>query len=417
MSGLTALAVKSVKAGRHADGRGLYLLVKPSGARSWVLRVQVDGRRRDFGLGSVTDLTLSEAREKASALRKVAHAGGDPISERDRDRRPTPSFAEAARAAHAEFRVGWAPKHAAAFLTSLEAHVFPEMGKLRVDHVTAATVRDSLARIWTEKPAIARKLRQRITSTLDYAKSRGWRSEGAPDAKEIKRGLAKQRKSGHFSSMPFEVLPSFVETLRASPESVGRMALLFTILTAARNGETRSARWSHIDQEAGLWTRPMELMKTRETHVVTLNEAAITILKRIAPLAAGRRDALVFPGRAGKPLSDMSISKVMRDMDEPFTVHGFRTSFRNWAGERMPSIPFAAAEVALSHKVGDETTRAYLRTDFLELRRTLLNAWGEYCLSDDQPERPRDATQNVKLMVEIANCDTEEPRLGTAAVA
>jgi len=390
---LTALKVKNAPAGRHADGLGLYLLVKPAtdaqlsrgektGARSWLLRVQVDKRRRDIGLGSVTDLTLTEAREKAAELRKVARNGADPVLERDRDKRPAPTFKGAVDDAHRELSRGWTAKHAAAFKASLEEHAYPALKNIRVDHIEASTIRDALAPIWIEKPVIARKVRQRIGTVLNFAKSKGWRTTEAP-TRSVAVGLSRQPKGKNFAALPYADVPALVKRVRAETVTVGRLALLFTILTAARSGEVRSARWSYIDFDAKLWRRPAELMKSREAHDVTLSDAAIEILREAETLRTRKGDPLIFEGKAGAAISDMTLTKVLRDMDVAATVHGFRSSFRDWAAEMMPGTPEAVAEAALAHAVPDATVRAYKRTTFLDMRRKLLDGWAGYLATVD----------------------------------
>lgn len=391
MGKLTVAGVRAAKPGRHADGDGLYLVVKPTGGRSWLLRVQVDGRRRDIGLGSVElvsrasdglidipllhrkRLSLAEARDKCAVLRKAAAAGLDPILERDRDRRGIPTFEQAAEQTYAALKSQWAPRQQESFLSSLSRHAFPSLGARRVDHIAAADIQDALKPIWTDIPDMARKVRQRIGTVLNYAHGKGWRSAEAP-GKAVTMGLAKRKKGGNYAAMPYAEVPAFVAALMAAPETLGRMALLFTIHTAARSGETRNARWSHIDWEQRLWHRPAELMKMREAHTVTLNAGAIAVLERMKPLQTAD-DALIFPSGKGTPLSDMTLSKVVKDAKLKCTVHGFRSSFRDWAAEKMPSIPDPVAEAALAHAVADKTIAAYKRTDFIELRQFLLNAW------------------------------------------
>ena len=375
MGTLTALRVRNAKPGRHGDGGGLYLLVKDSGSKSWLLRVQHDGKRRDIGLGSVAALSLAEAREKAAELRKHALNGRDPIAERDRDRRPIPTFREAAKAAHGDLKSGWAPKHAAAFLSSLEEHAFTPLGNRRVDTIDAALIRDMLAPIWTEIPSMARKVRQRVGTVLNYAQSKGWRANEAP-LKAVTLGLARQATSSNFAAMPYSEVPKLVAEVTSRPQTAGRDALLFLLFTAARSGEVRSARWSHIDLDAGTWNRPAELMKNRLAHTVTLSRPAVDLLRRRFDQASPKGKDLVFPSRKGEQLSDMTITKVLKDAKVPFTVHGFRSSFRDWAAEMMPTIPDPVAEAALAHVVPDKVIAAYKRTSFLALRRELLSAWG-----------------------------------------
>lgn len=399
MGKLTIATVKSAKPGRYADGDGLYLLVKPSGARSWLLRVQYQGRRRDIGLGAVDvasrlddpalsevplmlrkALSLAEARDKATLLRKLAMAGLDPVAERDRDRRKIPTFAEAVELAHAEFEKGWVPKHAAAFKASLETHIVPHMGAARVDVIDHAAVRDALAEIWTDKPVMARKLRVRVNQVLGFAKSKGWRTRDLPDAKEVRKGLAKHSRASHFAAMPYKAVPDLVGSLLDQSDTPGRLALLFTILTAARSGEVRAATWEQIDLDAKTWSRPAEVMKMRQPHVVPLSDAALAVLERAKPHSGGK--GLIFPGQRSrdgvKALSDMTLTKALRTAGHSFTVHGFRSSFRDWAAEQMPTVPAMVAEMALAHSVGTETERTYLRSDLQEQRRVLMTAWGNY---------------------------------------
>jgi len=398
MGKLTAVSVKNAKPGRHADGAGLYLLVKPTGARSWLLRVQVDGKRRDIGLGSVDlsakklsgddpsesipilerkVLSLSEAREKAGILYRLAKAGRDPLAERDKDRRTSRTFRQAAKACHDSMRASWTDRHAAAFLASLDEHAYPVLGSKRVDLIDAGAIRDTLFPIWTKKPEMAGKVRQRIAMVLNYSHGEGWRPSEAP-TRALSLLLAKRPEGGNYSSMPFADLPDYVASLRAEPTTTGRLALLFLIFTAARSGEVRNARWEHIDLKAKLWNRPASAMKSGKAHTVTLNDQAVAVLSDAQALNGDMFPELVFPNSKGLPMSDMTISKIMRDKKLPYVPHGFRSTFRDWAAERMPSIPDPVAEAALAHTVSDRVVAAYKRTNFLDLRRQLLNAWGAY---------------------------------------
>ena len=271
---LSDLQVRRAKPGRHADGAGLHLVVSATGARSWVLRVQHRGSRTDYGLGALSDLSLADARTKAAGLRKVARSGGDPVSARDKREEVPPSFKEAAEACHEARKAGWRVRHADAFLATLKLHVYPSMGRLRVDSVDANDVVLALKPLWTTKPAAARKIRQRIGTVLDFAAGKGWRRSGMPrDA--VRPQLARQAKPGNFAAMAYADVPAFVSVLRDRQATSGRLALIFTILTASRSGETRSAMWSHIDLEAKTWTRPAALMKGGQEHVVTLSAFAI----------------------------------------------------------------------------------------------------------------------------------------------
>jgi integrase len=378
VAGLTALKAKTAKAGRHGDGAGLYLLVTDTGARSWVLRVQVGGKRRDIGLGALSDATLEEAREKARELRKAARAGLDPIATRDKAKLTIPTFKAAAEACHEARKAGWKSRHADAFLSTLKLHVFPKIGTLRVDSVDEKDIVAVLSPLWRDKPAAARKLRQRMGTVLDFAKGSGWRSTGAP-RDGLRPLLSKQDRPGNFASMPYSDLPAFMTSLADKADTAGRLALQFAIFTAARSGEVRSAMWSHVDLETKTWTRPAALMKGGDEHIVTLSPAAIALVKRAAKHRTTLADALIFPGLGCRRLSDVTLSKALRALGRSETVHGFRSSFRTWAAEQMPTVPEAVAEAALAHVVPDQVVRAYQRAKFVEMRRKLLDAWGEYC--------------------------------------
>ena len=270
MGKLTSIKVRTARPGTGAggkpskaifqDGDGLFLLVKPSGARFWMLRVQADGKRRDIGLGAVDavgagrdafgdhnpltaiplmlrkSLTLAEAREKAAALRKLAKAGANPVAERDKERRMIPTFAEAVALAHESLSSGWAERTAKAFKASLEEHACPKLGTMRVEQIGAADIIAALAAIWTDKPVMAKKVRARILQVLAFAKARGWRSDALPDARELRTGLAKQPCGGNFAAVPFAEVPNFVADQLAKEPATSRMAMLFAILTGARSG-------------------------------------------------------------------------------------------------------------------------------------------------------------------------------------
>ena len=384
-SKLTALKVKHAPPGRHGDGDGLQLLVKPSGSKSWVLRVQYQGRRKDIGLGSLSDLTLAEAREKAAQLRKLARQGKNPRAERDRSKQFIPTFAEATRLAHAELSKGWSEKTGDAFKATLAAHALPALGEIRVSDVTTAEVIAALSPIWTDKPQQARKVRLRIMQVLAFARSNGWRAAPLPEARDLSRGLAKQPRGKNFAAMAFAEVPGFVAGQLGQTASPARLALLFAVVTAARSGEVRAAQWQHIDLAARNWTRPAELMKSDRAHTVTLSEAALALLGRAAALTG--KGGYVFPSmRSGTMLSDMALSAMLRASGQAVTVHGFRSSFRDWAAEMMPAVPAMVAEMALAHSVGTATEQAYLRSDLRALRFRMLDAWGAFVAPSLSPQ-------------------------------
>lgn len=379
MWNLTALKVKNACPGTYGDGKGLYLLVKPSGSRSWILRVQHQGLRQDIGLGSVDDVSLAEAREVAARLRTVARRGEDAIAERDRNKIRVISFAEAVNLAHAELGNGWSKKTSLQFKSSLDIHAVPSLGRKRVGDIDTGHILAALGPIWIAKPQIARKVRHRILQVLAFAKSHGWRNAPIPEMTDISRGLPKQPKSKGHAAMPFADIPAFVAAELKKEESPARLGLLFAILTAARSGEVRKAEWSQIDFEARAWRRPASIMKSGEAHIVMLNCEAIGVLRR-AQSRFGDAGP-IFPSPQGKMLTDMSLSKMMKLAGRTETVHGFRSSFRDWAAEKMPHIPAMVAEMALAHSVGTAVEKAYLRSDLRELRLQLMADWGSFVAS------------------------------------
>jgi integrase len=381
MGNLTAVQVRNLRAaGRYSDGNGLLLVVGKTGRASWILRVQADGRRRDIGLGSYPDVSLGEARETAAALRRQYKAGIDVVAERKRVKEFIPSFREAAKTVHAEHKASWKNgKHQAQWLATLETYAFPSIGDRLVSEIEGPAIRDVLAAIWLTKPETARRVRQRIGTVLDWAYAKGFRTAEAP-MRSVSRGLPRQpKKTAHFAAMPFSEIPAFIKKV-SERVSVGRLALEFLILNASRSGEVRGARWSEIDLEKKLWTIPAMRMKVEKPHVVPLSDAAVAVLER-AELFRCEVSDLVFPGqRAKQPLSDMTLLKIIRDMDAGVTVHGFRSSFRDWAAE-MTTYQGEVAEAALAHAIPNKVEAAYRRTDFLEKRRSLMQEWASFCVN------------------------------------
>ena len=385
MAKLTALKVQRAKPGRHGDGGGLYLVVSDTGARKWVLRIQKNGKRHDLGLGSANDVPLAEAREAAQDIRRAVRTGQSPLAMRQRAKQAIPTFREAAALVHEEHKPSWKnPKHAAQWLSTLEAYAFPRLGDLPVNQIDGPMVRDVLADIWLTIPETARRVRQRIGTVLDYAHAKGWREAEMP-LRAVSRGLPKQpKKNSHFAAMHWQDLPAFrtnmEETLKAG-EAV-RLAIEFLILTAARSGEVRGARWSEFDLEEKTWSIPAERMKAGEAHRIPLSDRAVEILRRMLELRrTDSAEAFVFEGqKPGRPLSDMTLSMPMRRAKLGITVHGFRSAFRDWAAERT-SFPRELAEKALAHAVRNKVEAAYQRGDLFDKRRELMDAWALYCES------------------------------------
>jgi integrase len=377
---LTAFQVKHAKKGRHGDGKGLYLLVSPTGAKSWMLRVQVDGRRRDFGLGSLDLISLQEARDKALEGRKMAKAGFDPSLEWKKLRTALPTFEEAARRYHEAVKGGWRnSKHPTQWINTLEKYAFPVIGSTTVDKIDAPDIQRVLIPIWQTVPETARRVRQRVAVVLDYAKGQGWRSTEAPmRAVNSLMKAIKQPRKGNFAAMPYKEVPAFLQKLRDADQTIGRLALQFLILTAARSGEVRGATWGEIDLESGQWNLPASRMKMGEPHSVPLTAAASAVLEQARHFSTGSDDALIFPGLKRKPLSDMTLSKALKASGgDAFTVHGFRSSFRDWVAEQT-SYPREWAEAALAHSVPNRVEAAYRRTKFLDQRRGMMNDWAGF---------------------------------------
>jgi integrase len=388
MSTLTALGVKKAGPGRHGDGGGLYLVVSNSGSRKWVLRIQMNGKRRDFGLGSASKVSLSEAREAAEDMRRAVNRGQDPVAEKRRARAAMPTFREAAIMVHQEHRPSWKnPKHAQQWLSTLEAYVFPSLGDLPVNQIDGPMVRDVLVEIWLEIPETARRVRQRIGTVLDFAHAKGWRDAEAP-LRSVSRGLPKQPKiKGHFAAMPWQEVPRFIanmdDTLNATEPVL--LAIEFLILTAARSGEVRGAVWSEFNLEDQIWLIPAERMKGGRAHRVPLSGRTIEILGRMDSFRrTSEADEYVFEGqKQGRPLSDMTLTMPIRRAKLPITIHGFRSAFRDWCAEAT-ATPREVAEACLAHVVRNAVEAAYARTDHLDRRRVVMDAWAAYCTGADQ---------------------------------
>lgn len=364
--------------GRYADGNGLYLVIDPSGGKRWVLRTVVHGRRRDIGLGGLRVVPLAEAREKAAALRKMARAGGDPLAERRRERRTVPTFEEAARQVHEAQRNSWKNgKHAAQWLNTLAQYAFPTLGGLRVDAIDTPDILKALAPVWLTRPETARRVRQRIGVVLDWATAAGFRT-GENPVNGVSKGLPRQTdRNQHHVALPYAKVAAFVAELRdAEVGPAVRLALEFLILTAARTSEVLLTTWDEFDLAENLWNIPAHRMKAGRAHRVPLAPRCLEILAEARRLSDGT--GFVFPGRsAGKPLSNMVFLMALRRMQRDITIHGFRSSFCDWASERT-NFSREVCEMALAHTLKDKTEAAYRRSDLLERRRELMGSWAAY---------------------------------------
>lgn len=386
MGNLTVTAIKAIRPAvgttRHPDGDGLYLVVKVSGSKTWLLRVQAAGRRRDIGLGTFPAVSLAEAREKATQTRKQLLAGEDPVEAKRAAKRAVaaiPTFRAAAETVHAERRGDWRnEKHRSQWINTLRSYAFPLIGDKRIDKVTSGDVRAVMLPIWQAKPETARRLLQRIGKVLDWASSEGHCAGEAP-MRSIRAGLNTQMaRPKHFASLPHANVAPLMAALTAD-DTAGRLALRFLILTAARSGEVRGATWDEIDLPNALWIVPASRMKAKKEHRVPLSAAAVAVLETAAKLRKGIAGEPIFPGMKHQPLSDMTLGKVVRTATGGrWTVYGFRSSFRVWAAEN--GYQHEAAEAALAHTIPDKVVAAYLRTDFLDQRRPIMMAWAEYVL-------------------------------------
>jgi len=383
--GLTAAFVSKVRTpGRYGDGDGLYLVVDPSGASRWVLRIQSNGRRRDVGLGGTKTVTLAEARDLAHQIRRKAKAGIDPVAARRAEREGVPTFETMAKTVHAAHVTTWRnAKHRDQWLTTLEGYTYPVIGNLPVNRIGTGDILKILLPIWTTKPETARRVMQRLRTVLDHATAAGYRS-GENPCRIAAIGLPRHTKTvKHFTALPYTELPVFIVGLKAAPiTEVVRLALEFLILTAARSGEVRGATRDEFALNTKLWTIPPERMKAEREHVVPLSPRAVEIIEAAHKLAHG--SPLMFPSvrSKGKPLSDMALTMVLRRLGTDATAHGFRSTFRDWCSEET-DFPSEVAEMALAHTIENKVEAAYRRGKLLEKRRQLMDAWAAFALSSD----------------------------------
>ena len=373
---LIASDVELASVGKHADGGGLTLVVKPSGRRSWIARISVDGKRRDIGLGPYPAIGLEHAREKAARLRADAADDRPAKAPRARD---VLTFAEAASAVHALNEPSWRnARHAQEWLDSLRRHAAP-LQDLPVDRIARADVLAVLHPIWQDKPATARRVRQRIRKVLAYAMALYEHIPSNPAGDGIEAALPPiPRIRRHQRALDYRDVPRALEKVTSSGASeAAKLCLRFLALTATRSGEARGSRWSEIDEGNAAWRIPDERMKSGTEHRVPLSPQALEALDGARRLDDG--SGLVFPSplKSGHPLSWQTLLKLLRTNELDCTVHGFRSSFKTWAIEAT-STPWAVSEAALAHVVGNSTESAYVRGDLFEQRRVLMTAWADF---------------------------------------
>lgn len=365
---------------KYSWGNGLVLAVGPSGNASWIARITAPGgKRRDIGVGKFGEVSIEEARAAVQEHRRTAREGHDPKAVKDArkhaERNPVPTFEDAAKSVHGERKGSYRNvKHRDQWINSLQNYAFPIVGKVSVDEIDVPAVTRVLRPIWLKKPETARRVLQRIASVVAWSVGEGHRDHELP-VKAIRMGLGgHSTKQANFAAVPVEDAPTVFAALIAK-DSLSARCLAFTVLTAARSAEARGARWPELDMEARTWTIPPERTKTQQEHVVPLSALAIEQLKAMPVIA--NDDELIFPSSKGKPLTDVALSKALAAVVDGATVHGWRSTFRDWSAERT-NVQNEVAEAALAHVVSNRVEAAYRRTKFLEKRRPLMEAWAEY---------------------------------------
>ena len=379
---LTDLRIRKLsKTGRYTDGRGLHLWVTKNQTKQWVLRVTIRNKRQDIGLGGYPDVPLAEAREIRDRMRAEIRAGNDPKASRIDAKREIPTFEQAAYAVLEANRPNWKnPKHADQWINTLKTYAFPTIGNRRVDDISPSQVITILQPIWLLKHETANRVRQRMSKVFVWAKKMEFSDRDNP-AEGIQDVLAKPtRKAKHFSALSYEEIPVFLSTLHDSGQSVNvKLALTFLILCASRTKEVRFATWSEIDLTNKRWVIPPERMKNGLEHHVPLSDAAINVLKKIKPIS--RKSTYIFPSSINwkKPMSENTMLKAVKTLGFKITVHGFRSTFRDWASETM-HYPNDVVEMVLAHSNPNKSEAAYKRGDLFEKRMKIMDDWASYTL-------------------------------------
>lgn len=400
---LSATKVKRLKdPGRYTDSRGLHLFISRAGQKSWVLRINFEGRRRAFGLGGYSMVSLARAREKAAEYRAAIAEGRDPVAKKHAP--VTPSFTEAAYAVHEANKPRWRnPKHAASWIQTLERHAIPVIGKLPLHRIGRRDVLRVLTPIWTSRRETARRVRQRMRTIFRWAIAHGF-METNPAGEVIDAVLPPVPKvKALFRALPYQEVGPAIEAVAASRASLSaRLCLRFLVLTGARSGEARGATWDEIDLEGRVWRIPSERMKAGVEHRVPLSRQAVEVLEEASLL---REDSgLVFPSPLKKrvPMSDMTLTKILRSVGlaSRATVQGFRSSFCNWMLEQT-NTPWVVSEAALARSLGDAAEQIYADFDLFERRRTLMQRWADYLTGSScrGPERPLRACEPVSSAI------------------
>lgn len=375
------------KRGYYSDGGGLYFRVSEFNTKSWAFRFTQAGKSREMGLGAFPDVSLKEARERAAESRKQLRDGIDPIDKRQEiksallaSRASALTFEQCAAAFIAAKEAEWKnAKHGDQWRNTLSAYAYPLVGKVLVRDVGQSHIMQILEPIWTTKTETASRLRGRIENVLDYATARGYRQGDNParwrgHLDKLLATPSKVAKVEHHPALPYPEIGSLMAELRKHT-GLGARALEFAILTAARSGEVRGATWAEIDLDSGVWTIPAERMKAGKEHRIPLSAEAVQLLRNLPRM---NEFSLAFPSVKVKELSDMTLTAVLRRMNRQVTAHGFRSTFRDWAGETT-AYPREVIEHALAHQLKDKAEAAYARGTLFEKRRRLMADWAKFC--------------------------------------
>ena len=373
---LTAKFVENVsEAGKYYDQHGLFLHVRPSGAKKWLQRYTFQGRRREIGLGSAKIVPIATARKNAHQNLVLVSEGIDPIEDKKQDS-IIPKFEVAARKVYEDNRPTWRnAKHAAQFITTLETYAFPVIGNMSVKEINSSHILRILSPIWVTKAETAKRVRQRLSTVFKYCIAKQWRTDDPANIAIVEALPNPKRKVQHRKSISYNDVSGFIETVSKSSAGLStKLGLEFLILTATRSGEVRNARWDEVN--GSLWTIPAERMKAGVAHRIPLPSRCIEILAEAKTISQG--SGFIFEGtKPNKPLSENTFNKLMKELGLEVHAHGFRTSFRTWTQEKT-NYPREIAEAALAHSLRDKAEAAYARSDLLEKRAEMMEAWSQF---------------------------------------
>lgn len=373
---LTAKFVENVsEAGKYYDQHGLFLHVRPSGAKKWLQRYTFQGRRREIGLGSAKIVSVATARKNAHQNLVLVSEGIDPIEDKKQDS-IIPKFEVAARKVYEDNRPTWRnAKHAAQFITTLETYAFPVIGSMSVKEINSSHILRILSPIWVTKAETAKRVRQRLSTVFKYCVAQQWRTDDPANIAIVEALPNLKRKVQHRKSISYDDVAGFIETVSKSSAGIStKLGLEFLILTATRSGEVRNARWDEVN--GSLWTIPAERMKAGVAHRIPLPSRCIEILEEAKTISQG--SGFIFEGtKPNKPLSENTFNKLMKELGLEVHAHGFRTSFRTWTQEKT-NYPREIAEAALAHSLPDKAEAAYARSDLLEKRAEMMEAWAQF---------------------------------------